>query len=134
MRISITVLCFIFLCSCNSETNDCGTELICTEEFRSIQVEIVDTDGNAVLLDTYQTIQVIGQNLYDFSEDGFFGDQGHYTVLTDAQLNSLQKEGEEFIFQGTINGLEVINESFTIGHDCCHISLLSGPEKITLSN
>ncbi|MFT5570887.1 MAG: hypothetical protein ACI9RP_002946, partial [Cyclobacteriaceae bacterium] len=51
-----------------------------------------------------------------------------------AQLNSLQMDGEVFIFQGTIDGLEVINESFTIGHDCCHISLLSGPERITLSN
>ncbi|MFT6133561.1 MAG: hypothetical protein ACJAZM_000034 [Cyclobacteriaceae bacterium] len=86
------------------------------------------------MLDTYQTLQVIGQNLYDFTEDGFFGDQGYYTVLTDAQLNSLQMDGEVFIFQGTIDGLEVINESFTIGHDCCHISLLSGPERITLSN
>ena len=60
--------------------------------------------------------------------------EGTYIVLTDSEINEVSKDGSSFIFRGFIGGIEIVNEAYQIGHDCCHIKLLAGNTGITLQN
>lgn len=57
---------------------------------------------------------------------------GHFVVLDDSYLKNLQNKTETFRFIAVKNGVNVIDEPYTISADCCHIKKDSGKDAINL--
>lgn len=115
---------------------DCPEDVMCTEEFRSIMVEVKNKKGESYELDSYQTIKLPeGEKLIldsDIGQDSVFRANGQYPVLTDGERKLVRQKGTEIQFTGSRNGKEVVKQTFIIGHDCCHIILMSGDTKIVI--
>lgn len=111
--------------------NPCDPDVICTMEFRVIKLQIQDKDGNPVQLDSYYT------EFKDFNvtidEELTQLEEGFYPVATDGEMDSVSFEGMEVTFIGIRNGSKVVKHNMIIGKDCCHIQLIEGEEKITIS-
>lgn len=109
-------------------------DAFCTEEFVSLSVSIFDNDDNPVPLDSY--------TVFSFEKDKFITprytqDQldlmvayNAYTIFSDLFVREYQNRTTRIRFAGQINGNEVVASDFTVGADCCHVSLISGNAKI----
>ena len=51
---------------------------------------------------------------------------GMYPILTDGDMDQTNKNGADFEFTGLKDGKVSVKQTFKIGHDCCHVKLLSG--------
>jgi len=136
------ILLFIFIISLftNCEKDEtiipcsCPEQLLCTEEYRSIPVEITDEAGLPYVLDEFYTTQLSdGQKITVTKPDPVAYTLGLYLVLEDRNLDIVDKCGEEFKFTGLKNGVEVISKTFTIKNNCCHIELMKGETKVVIS-
>ncbi|WKK85459.2 hypothetical protein QYS48_26800 [Marivirga arenosa] len=132
----VLISAFLFF-SCEEESNsleDCNLESrICTEEFRSVELEIVDDNGEYVELDNFYTF-FDSRKKFEFSRNTFQQENGLYPVITDAELEELNQEGSVLVFVGEIEGKNVIEHQMLIGHDCCHVELIQGETKLILKN
>ncbi|WKK79455.1 hypothetical protein [Marivirga arenosa] len=132
----VLISAFLFF-SCEEESNsleDCNLESrICTEEFRSVELEIVDDNGEYVELDNFYTF-FDSRKKFEFSRNTFQQENGLYPVITDAELKELNQEGSVLVFVGEIEGKNVIEHQMLIGHDCCHVELIQGETKLILKN
>lgn len=129
MRYIFLLLLGFVAVSCNDE-DDCQGDLVCTEEFRTILITVVDTDGEAVTLDSFTVTNLDTDTVLDV--EGVQGLDG-YPIANDAMFNEIPKDGQRIEFVGLLNGAEVIRETFLVGHDCCHVILLEGNTTIQLS-
>jgi hypothetical protein len=134
-RYLLIALIFISFFSCtdeNSPAGECDLKLsICTEEFRSITLEIEDFDGNPVILENFYTF-LDSRKKFDFELDDFQLESGTYPVITDSELEELDREGTVLIFVGEIDGKNIVEHQILIGHDCCHAQLIEGDDKILI--
>ena len=55
-----------------------------------------------------------------------------YTIINDSHKDVISNDEEEVVFHGYIDDKLVINETYTVGHDGCHVLKISGKEKIEL--
>lgn len=109
--------------------HECG-DIACTMMFAMITVEVKDNSGNPVILDEYHTVrESSGQHIMSQSH---VPDSGTYTILDDNYVSTLKNKQEKFRFIGKKNGVEVINEPYTISADCCHVNKDSGKSEITI--
>lgn len=124
----------IFSCSETKtivEDNQCNKiDIVCTENFITISIEIVDSNDNPVTLDSFKVIQKNtgkdisnNANLYN----------NYYPIVDDSYQHQLENKEQTFIFMGFKDNKEVVKETYVIAADCCHIYLVSGKTKITLS-
>lgn len=120
----------ILIVSCNKKIDCSKNDVACTEEFATIVIELVDSDGNPYILDSYKTIKKSEQEVIVINDD--FSNNKYYPVLNDLHKNKTTFEGEIFIFEGVNNNVVVVSEEFVINADCCHINLVSGNTKIIL--
>ncbi|SMG28561.1 hypothetical protein SAMN05661096_01713 [Marivirga sericea] len=127
------VLFSVSMLACEDEnSDDCDFESkICTEEFKSVTLEIKDMDGNPVVLDDFYTF-LDSRQKYEFQLNDPQEGRGIYPVITDSEIPELESEGTVFIFVGEINGKNVVEHQMVIGHDCCHVQLLEGADKILI--
>ena len=117
--------------SCNDE--ECGGSIACTTDYRIISVSLVDTEGNAVILDSYTVVRRDTREAISFDTDvSEFNQEGQYSIAEDQHFDQVAREGTSFILEGFINNEVVISENFLIGNDCCHVVKLEGPESLTL--
>lgn len=118
--------------SCRDPKNapgECG-DIACTMMFAMVTVDVKDTSGNPVILDEHFTIRESnGQQIFNESQ---MPNAGTYTVLDDSYATTLRNRQETFRFIGKKNGVEVINEPYTISADCCHVNKESGKGQIIL--
>lgn len=134
MKLLFLIGVFFAIASCNSDDEvseqECPNDLICTQEFRILTVRIEDANGQSVLLDSYEMTNIeTGENLA-FVEPAT--PEGQYIIADDSHVDIVERSGTAFQFQGVMNGEVVVDQAFSIGHDCCHISLVEGPEIIQL--
>lgn len=127
-------LFFLFIAlsfiGCEEEIEDnCNETIICTEEFRTISLEITNSDGAPVLLDVFYTFYD-SRKKFEYDLNDIQSGQGIYPVLTDAEMDEIEREGSTLIFVGEKNGVNIVEHQMVIGHDCCHIQLISGDNKI----
>jgi hypothetical protein len=128
----------LLLLSCKDDdlpNDECPLNLACTEELRSIVVRIT-LNGEPLILENPLTVQTASGEVFDFTSAGFFYPNGEYIVLTDGQFDSVEKDGSEFTFQASYtidDETRSLEQSYIIGHDCCHIILLDGPETIEVN-
>ena len=123
---------FILFASCNNDNdpnenleNDCTTTA-CTYEFRSILVNIKDSDGNIVKLDKSE---VIDSDSKETILDETYNDQTStefYLLYSDSFQSEIINEEREIIFKGYIDNNEVISSNYVVSSDCCHIFLVEG--------
>lgn len=132
----ITILFISMGVSCSKTNNakdieeECPEGIMCTEEFRSIMVEVKNSKGEPYQLDSYETVKLPeGEKIIlrnDIGQDSVFRALGQYPVLTDGERKLVAKNGTEIQLTGSKNGKEVVKRTFVIGNDCCHIILVSG--------
>ena len=123
------LLFFIFFSLISCEKNTCD-QAICTEEFRTVTIQIIDSLGNDVLLDSSVVIRQADQQLIQTNAQ--YALEGYYDVLTDNQKDKTTDNGETFIFKGFLDNVVVVNEPFVINKYCCHINYISGKTIVTL--
>lgn len=115
---------------------DCPEGIMCTEEFRTITITIKDSDGKPYALDNYQSTLVSSGEKIPLQKENFqdslFRAVGQYPVLTDSEKKLVKKQGSAIEFIGFKGGKEVIKKNFVIGHDCCHIILVSGENSVVI--
>ncbi|WP_299317996.1 hypothetical protein [uncultured Maribacter sp.] len=129
----------IFLVACNNnddaEQQDCS-ETICTLNFVTITVNIKDASGEAIALDSYVVIDnATGEDLasdLNGEEYQYLKEQGFYPIISDANRVQYQNSTATLTFKGVIDNEEVINETYEVGADCCHVSLINGNNEIVL--
>jgi hypothetical protein len=138
-KFSFLILVFFsVLISCNKQEDDdtCPSDIVCTEEYVSIDVNVelvsytraqisysesfLEDSDRLVYTENYQ--REIHPLLYN-----------KITVLGDSAMNDLKKSGSKIVLKVyDIEDREILSEKFVIGHDCCHVQKVSGPDKITL--
>ncbi|MGM0580451.1 MAG: hypothetical protein ACQETL_07215 [Bacteroidota bacterium] len=115
----------------NLDSDECDDNLICTEEFRSITLEITTPEGEAVILDNFYTFHD-SRKKFEFELDDHQKGTGFYPVITDSEIDELEREGTTLIFVGEKDGRNIVEHQMVIGHDCCHVQLIEGEDKIVI--
>lgn len=98
---------------------------VCTEEFRSIVVEIQGLEPDDVYtirLTTGDTLRFTKDNIPIFNQT--------WVVLDDSFMRILDKRGETFRLEAIADGEVKIREDFIIRSDGCHVELMDGPSII----
>mgnify|MGYP001098310048 CR=1 FL=1 len=133
----ITTVLFIFsviFISCDVEEDESCNSVACTEQFVTITVFIIDQGQNPVVLDRFEVINLRNQSniTIPLSSSGFLLVQqnGLYPLVNDSGIDGNQRQNLQF--KGFINGIEVINENYTVEADCCHVNLVSGNLELIL--
>ena len=120
----------IFLCTqCSDEQCD----YLCTTEFRTYLVTVIDTLGNPV--DSLHT-KVINSRGKEFNFDGITPPPnlvGKYLVMADRYKKDFTTRQESVIFTGNKNGHEVSAKFFFNTDECrCHVYKVFGPDTLVL--
>lgn len=130
MRYIFLLLLAMAVVSCNDDDlQNCNGNLVCTEEFSTILVNIVDMDGEAVSLDSYTVTNLDTETPVTFDPLVWIN---VYPIADDSMLDEIPQDGQRIELVGLLNGEEVVRETFLIGHDCCHIVLLDGKTTISI--
>ena len=138
MRKLITIVISLFSASlflnatCNSKNgnNKSCEGVICTAMFASVTVHISNTAGQPVVLDdTYTIRKKTGEKI----KPGQNTADGSYNVLDDSYRSIIANTSEFFQFIGIKNGVQVVNESYIISADCCHVNKVSGKDSIVVN-
>lgn len=129
-----TLLSFCGLLSCSKllKEADCPSDIVCTAVFAQINLSILDENGKNVTPSRTETRSLDGSFQVSREVTG----QHDIVVADDGDLKKLSKDGTQLIFKAFINiyGQEVpiLEQAFIIGHDCCHVIRISGPEQVVL--
>lgn len=114
-----------------SEENPCDPDIICTMEFRIINLTIMNADSQMVALDSFYT--AFEGSKVRIEPDTYESREGVYPVITDGQMNKLSFKGEKVNFVGFRNGKKVVEHQMTVGKNCCHVLLMEGKETVVIS-
>lgn len=127
------VLFFFVGCQQNPQCTDpCPKDMMCTMDFRTLQLSIRDSVGRPVMLDKYRTLKLYNNEEIDMQsgltlwEDSSYKANGEYPILNDGHTNKTDRCGKEFRFLGYRQNQLVVESQYKISHDCCHIRLDSG--------
>lgn len=106
-----------------SFTSSCVDPISCTEEFRSVSVEVIGGP-----LDNYYTLRIENGDTLQFGTSIL----PYYPVLDDSFQPPLEGKQEEFQFIGALGDSIVVSEIYLISADECHINKVSGVASVTL--
>ena len=114
----------------DNNKSDCDLiDIVCTEEFRTITLEIVDIHNTPVILDNFKiTREDTGEEI-ELNKNSF---QNFYPIINDSYQNEIAHKEMNLNFTGYINNTEVVSTVYVVSADCCHIYLVSGETKIIL--
>lgn len=155
---SVSYLYLIFsllvfsLCSCSNRgltqnigasspiTNtkkDCPKDLMCTMDYRMITIKISHKEGLWFQLDSvgvYFTDQPTKSLYLGALSDATINSYSyHYLLAEDGNMSQVQRNGTKITLVGYKNNNQVVKQDYLVGHDCCHIQLISGPKEIIVS-
>lgn len=125
-------LSITLLISCSPET--ICDDLICTLEFRSVNIKFLDAEGDPLVVKDFKAINLrtqksmVTENLIDTIYA-----KGIYTVASDANLHDLSEKGDKIRVSAKhpVNGITKESEFVITGGKCsCHVGKISGPEQI----
>jgi hypothetical protein len=126
----ITILILLIFSSCSDLEEDC----VCTEEYRTYLVTVVDTLGIPVdSLDI--TIKDKDGGELDVQQESYYLGEGKYTVLNDSFTHNMCSCGTpQTIYFSATDGNRTANSEFSFNTDkCkCHINKVSGPDTLVL--
>lgn len=128
---------FIFLIGIILFTFSCGKDQgracsgICTEEFRTIRVSITDAENKPVLLDSISITDLSNNRNLDLNENDFL-EEGVYMIFNDNFVQDYKNEESSLLFKGFQEDELVVEETYEVGADCCHVYHISGDLQIQL--
>ncbi|GHE69287.1 MULTISPECIES: hypothetical protein [Roseivirga] len=127
---SIYIIAFATLVACEVDNpasfDDCPVNLLCTEEFRHYTYS-PKTNNQPILLDDYYVKNLDNGNIYLHGSNQLPLHEGQYLVITDAAISEIKRKGTVVRFFGVKNNTIILETDFLVGHDCCHVTPLSGP-------
>jgi hypothetical protein len=119
-----SMICFL---NCTDNQTDC----ICTTEFRTYLVTVIDTLGNPV--DSLQT-RITNSRGKQFSFDGLSlppNMNGAYFVMTDGYQQDFTTRPEKITFTANKNSTEVTGDFYFNTDECgCHVQKVQGPDTL----
>lgn len=129
----MSVCCLLFAACSTTNQPECG-ELICSQEFRMVQVKFIDAAGNGVTVKDFSAInQRTKKSMTQNNEPPTINNQGNYIVASDADRTGLSEKGDTIVVSATHpeSNKTVKGEFVVSGGICvCHISRISGPAEI----
>lgn len=132
MRYIILFFLGVSVIACNDDDSSsagCNGDLVCTEEFRTVVIDILAADGSPASLDEVSVTNLDTDESLTFQWDLTPG----YAIADDSMLETVDMDGHRIELVGSIAGEEVVRQTFLVGHDCCHVILLEGPTTIQLN-
>ncbi|MBK7229592.1 MAG: hypothetical protein IPH97_12185 [Ignavibacteriales bacterium] len=131
MKSLLSVIFILFVIfSCSEIDKDC----LCTEEYRTYLVTVVDTLG--VPVDSLNiTIKDKDGDELDVQQEPYYLGEGKYTVLNDSFTHIMCTCGTaQAIYFSATDGSKIANGEFMFNtDDCkCHINKVSGPDTLVL--
>lgn len=125
----LLVLSFPMIAMQCKQKTDCNNA-ICTEMFAAVNMSVKDKNGNNINLQDYYTINIsTGDTLRN--NNGTWP-EGAYTVLDDSYVSKMYNKKLQFRFVGRLNNSTVVDETYTISADCCHISKVAGKDIVII--
>lgn len=122
----VFITLFAFLSSCEDSSKP--QEIICSTISKSIGISLENSAGQPVTVDDYYTIQLSdGDTIREPMIE-----EGYYTVLNDNQHGKLVEKQDSFLFVGIKDSAVLVQETFVISGDQCHINKISGKSKVVL--
>jgi len=116
-------------------TISCKREIVCTEEFRSLHINIYEQDS-LITPDAWYMVRFLSNDTilnYQTSPYQNTDFQGGIVIFTDNEMKyTNSKEGEVFIFTAYRDTTHFIEELYIIKHDDCHFVLISGNTEIII--
>ena len=141
MKYLFGLLIVLLVSNCNEseveDQPDC-TNIICTEEYRTITVNVRGKDGNAVALDRF-TVMVL-PNETDITPDwsdneiDLMSKNGIYPLFSDKYSNTYRNKQIEINFKGYIGDKQVLDADYTVGADYCHVFLVDGETNLIVGD
>lgn len=128
------ILTALIFCSTRCESGEpCPEDIICSMVYKSISVEIVDGNGEHVELSRAELRSEHLDHQIDVLAESAAGTA--YQIISDGHIKFLDHlKARTFIFNGWIDDSLVVKEYYKIRHDCCHVVLESGSERIIIEN
>ncbi len=124
---------FVLLDSCNQKVDSCTDDIICTQEFASVAMQVTDTLNKPYILDSFKVINAVTSTvIIDVKPNKLVDTTGYYTIFSDTYMDKVEKDGTVFNFHGWGGANLKVNEEFKIGHNCCHIVQKNGKAKIVV--
>lgn len=103
----------------------CEDEKECTMEFKVISVAITNFDGSPASFDKINLIRLSTNDTLPVTNEG----GANFKLIDD----SFEISGpEDFLLKGYQQEQLVVSETYTFGHDDCHVTKISGRSEITL--
>lgn len=120
------------LAACRKASTDGGR--ICTAEYRFYNIKVTAASGETVTLDTFYT-RIVATNATFHANNIVPGTRnGYYTVVSDGQLLLLPEgKNTELRFTGIKNDKIVVNESYVVKNNGCHIEEISGKKEVVIT-
>ncbi len=108
--------------------NPCDPDIMCTMDFRVVNLTIINGEGKPVMLDDFYT------EFEDFTfktqRDEYQIQEGLYPVVNDGDMYRLSFKGNSAVFIGIKDGKKILEHNLKVGKDCCHVVLMEGEEQI----
>jgi hypothetical protein len=131
---TVLLIALIFTaCEQTDNVSECDIDgAVCTTEFITVTMSLKTSSGTPITLDSV----VVTKNE---NGDGIYSKQtgeisnGIFPVITDSEMGKIVKEGSLVNFKGYSSGIEVVNEEYKVGHDCCHVKFIQGTQNVILS-
>ena len=132
-------LFFLSLVGCTNDDDDnidCSA-VACTEEFRSFNITLTDTNDNPIALNQFTVTDIT--NKKDLTTElspsqlQWARQTGMYPLYGDQFARIHQNKVIEIVFSGVYDNNEVVNALFTAGADCCHTEIISGNLEIIVN-
>lgn len=126
-------VCAISLLACFKQNKEeCPGDIVCTAVFAQVNVSVIDEKGKPAYIVRTETRAIDGSIFVSRTVN----DNNNIVVADDNDLKKLTKSGTALSFKAfvMINGqeMQVVDQIFIIGHDCCHVIKISGPDTIKL--
>tara|TARA_R110000868_G_scaffold301654_1_gene562070 strand:+ start:13915 stop:14343 length:429 start_codon:yes stop_codon:yes gene_type:complete len=141
MKYLVGSITLLLILNCNSksgeDTLDC-LNVACTEEYRTIAISVIDKEDKVVALTDFKV--VIVSNSEDItldttsSEYEWMVKNGNYPLFSDKYSMEYKNKELEINFKGYIEGRLVVDYDYTVGADCCHVSLIEGETDVVVQN
>ena len=133
-RAATLLAVLLFSCDNNDDPTEACRDTVCTLIFISIFISIEDADQNPVVLDSFEVIDVATGAPVEFGDSGSdmesVGQQGFYPLVDDLSFGL--REQHTVVFRGFIGGEEVVQSTYEVATDCCHVGVNSGDLELVL--
>ncbi|SHF55069.1 hypothetical protein SAMN03080594_10586 [Arenibacter palladensis] len=141
MKLFVGLILVLLTLNCSDDDSDDASncsDVFCTEEFRTITVSVKDKDGVAVALDNFKVVVLSNEEDITLdasnSEYEWMAKNGSYPLFSDKYVTKYRNKEIEINFQGYVDDKLLVDSDYTVGADCCHVTLVEGETDIVIAN